>query len=128
MTQVEVGTDKLVLSTKHFNLRSGHKFTTKVDVSPDGEYLERKKICNTPNVSFDIDNRGLRILCNPSVIANTGETNYLSKTIADRQKTYDYVMKTAEVSGIDFCLNTTGISRLDLARDSVMSCNVSDYF
>lgn len=128
MTQVVVGTDKLVLSTKNFSLRSGHKFTTKVDVSPEGEYLEQKKICNSLNVSFDIDKRGLRILCNPSVIANTGQTNYLSKTIEDRQKTYEYVMRVAENSGVEFCLNSSGISRIDLARDSVMSKDVTDYF
>lgn len=128
MKQVYVGTDKLVLSSKHFRLKEGHRFTTKFDLTPEGEYIEKKKICNTNNVSFDIDTRGLRVLCNPSVIANTGETNYLSKTVTDRQKTYDYVMSQANNVGLEFCLTTSGISRLDLARDSVMSQGVSDYF
>lgn len=129
---MNVGIDKLTLYSKEYKLHTDNDFIH-TETIHNGKLVGRKAYFNQPGiVSIDIDQRGARLMFNPSKltasIANQ-PPNYLIETSNQLNDSIDIVLTAAEAAGMTIPnAGSISISRIDLAKDRQTDYPAADYF
>ena len=130
---MNLGIDKIALTSTEFRAKDLSKFTISCLKKPDEEvpflindsqgndYFGNKAFIQTDNSIIDINNRGLLIAFNPSKILHPYKLNSNLKEITETIK------KEVSKSGIDTDINNMRVSRLDLTKQAEMKQPIHTY-
>lgn len=126
-----IGIDKLVLTTKDYNIKDfslldSHSLTTNKETDFEcliDSFGITKTIAhhNTNKVNISIGAKGLKIQVNPNKLINPYKLTY------DLGYTNEIIKNELHKIGIDTDIKDTNISRLDIAKQSQMKQKVSAY-
>lgn len=130
---MNLGIDKIALTTTEFRAKDLSKFTISCLKKPDeqipflindsqgNDYFGNKAFIQSDNSIIDINNRGLLIAFNPCKILHPYKLNSNLKGITETIK------EEVANSGIDTDINNMRVSRLDLTKQAEMKQPVHTY-
>jgi hypothetical protein len=136
-TSMLIGLDKIVLSNQNYQIKDGSVFSNTVTTKPGtppvylftdgkGKDWNGKVFSNQDRYTVDVNNTGLRIVCNPSRIEDRNP-NHLCMTRPGLGISYDHIISGLNKLGIDLDLKDSNLSRIDLAKDGQLPGRVSSY-
>jgi hypothetical protein len=139
-----VGIDKIMMTTKDFRIGNSGMFKNSITYSPEvngdlqplkvwaqdkrGNAITGKLFNQLRDVVIDINDKGMRLVFNPSVISAKGRVNHLANNRKDMAMVNEIVQGVCNELQIDTCVKTHTLHRIDLAKDCTMNMPVEEYF